>query len=133
MPAHVTVLFPFLDASRIDEGVCAAIGEVVGRHPSFEARFDRCGRFPGVLYQLLRLGLLAFGQGVPLRVVLRPHASVAAGPAGKAAFDFSHMPLPGQRLLACRHRPALSRATSTATSIPVMHPPTYLARSPWWF
>ncbi|MER6471412.1 2'-5' RNA ligase family protein [Streptomyces collinus] len=50
VPAHVTVLFPFLDASRIDEDVCAAISEVVGRQPSFEARFDRCGRFPGVLY-----------------------------------------------------------------------------------
>ncbi|GAA3831616.1 2'-5' RNA ligase family protein [Streptomyces chiangmaiensis] len=50
VPAHVTVLFPFLDASRIDEGVCAAIGEVLGRHESFEARFDHCGRFPGVLY-----------------------------------------------------------------------------------
>ncbi|WP_234359961.1 2'-5' RNA ligase family protein [Streptomyces sp. DSM 15324] len=50
VPAHVTVLFPFLDASRLDEGVCAAIGEVMGRHASFEARFDRCGRFPGVLY-----------------------------------------------------------------------------------
>lgn len=50
VPAHVTVLFPFLDASRIDEGVYAAIGEVLGRHQSFEARFDYCGRFPGVLY-----------------------------------------------------------------------------------
>ncbi|MFD1657217.1 2'-5' RNA ligase family protein [Streptomyces caeni] len=50
VPAHVTVLFPFLDVSRIDEGVCAAIGEVLGRHQSFKARFDHCGRFPGVLY-----------------------------------------------------------------------------------
>ncbi|WP_405771063.1 2'-5' RNA ligase family protein [Streptomyces sp. NBC_01538] len=50
VPAHVTVLFPFLDARRIDEDVCAAIGEVLGRHESFEARFDHCGRFPGVLY-----------------------------------------------------------------------------------
>ncbi|MFJ8107100.1 2'-5' RNA ligase family protein [Streptomyces sp. NPDC096132] len=50
VPAHVTVLFPFLDASRIDGGVCAAIGEVLGRHQSFDARFDHCGRFPGVLY-----------------------------------------------------------------------------------
>ncbi|MFJ6524896.1 2'-5' RNA ligase family protein [Streptomyces longwoodensis] len=50
VPAHVTVLFPFLDASLVDEGVCAEIGEVIGRHQSFEARFDRCGRFPGVLY-----------------------------------------------------------------------------------
>ncbi|MDX3520531.1 2'-5' RNA ligase family protein [Streptomyces scabiei] len=50
VPAHVTVFFPFLDASRIDEGVCAATAEVVGRHQSFEARFDHSGRFPGVLY-----------------------------------------------------------------------------------
>ncbi|MFI7238151.1 2'-5' RNA ligase family protein [Streptomyces cyaneofuscatus] len=56
VPAHVTVLFPFLDldVSRIDEGVRAAIGEALGRHRSFEARsfearFDHCGRFPGVL------------------------------------------------------------------------------------
>ncbi|MCX5172820.1 2'-5' RNA ligase family protein [Streptomyces antibioticus] len=50
VPAHVTVLFPFLEASRIDDDVCAEIGEVLGRHQSFEARFKRCGRFPGVLY-----------------------------------------------------------------------------------
>ncbi|MFG2867472.1 2'-5' RNA ligase family protein [Streptomyces sp. NPDC048338] len=50
VPAHVTVLFPFLDASRIGPGVSGEIGEVLGRHPSFEARFDHCGRFPGALY-----------------------------------------------------------------------------------
>jgi 2'-5' RNA ligase len=50
VPAHVTVLFPFLDAGRIDQEVCAAIGEVLGQHRSFQARFGRCGRFPGVLY-----------------------------------------------------------------------------------
>ncbi|WP_445043648.1 2'-5' RNA ligase family protein [Streptomyces sp. SAS_272] len=50
VPAHVTVLFPFLHANRIDEGVCAAIGGALGRHQSFEAWFGRCGRFPGVLY-----------------------------------------------------------------------------------
>ncbi|WP_340378844.1 2'-5' RNA ligase family protein [Streptomyces sp. SS7] len=50
VPAHVTVLFPFLDADRIDEGVRADLGVILARHASFEARFDRCGRFPGVLY-----------------------------------------------------------------------------------
>ncbi|MFE5143534.1 2'-5' RNA ligase family protein [Streptomyces fagopyri] len=50
VPAHVTVLFPFLDGSRIDDGAYAAIGEVIGRHRPFEARFDHCGRFPGILY-----------------------------------------------------------------------------------
>jgi len=50
VPAHVTVLFPFLDESCIDDGACAAIGEVIGRHRPFEARFEHCGRFPGILY-----------------------------------------------------------------------------------
>ncbi|WP_060886173.1 2'-5' RNA ligase family protein [Streptomyces caniscabiei] len=50
VPAHVTVLFPFLDESRIDNDACAALGEVIGRHRSFETRFEHCGRFPGILY-----------------------------------------------------------------------------------
>jgi 2'-5' RNA ligase len=50
VPAHVTVLFPFLDKSRIDDGALTAIGEVIGRHCPFEARFEHCGRFPGILH-----------------------------------------------------------------------------------
>ncbi|MFE2219782.1 2'-5' RNA ligase family protein [Streptomyces canus] len=50
VPAHVTALFPFLDESRIDNGALGAIGEVIGRHRPFEARFEHCGRFPGILY-----------------------------------------------------------------------------------
>lgn len=48
--AHVTVLFPFLPADRIDAEVSAGLGEVLGRHRGFEVRFTRCGRFPEVLY-----------------------------------------------------------------------------------
>ncbi|MFF4507950.1 2'-5' RNA ligase family protein [Streptomyces sp. NPDC001401] len=50
VPAHVTVLFPFLPASLVDAGTCAALDEIFGRHPSFEVRFEESGRFPGVLY-----------------------------------------------------------------------------------
>jgi 2'-5' RNA ligase len=50
MPTHVTVLFPFLPESRIDSGTLAAIDAVIGRHKPFEARFERFGRFPGILY-----------------------------------------------------------------------------------
>ncbi|MHC0429908.1 2'-5' RNA ligase family protein [Streptomyces sp. O3] len=50
VPAHVTVLFPFLDAGRIDRDVRAGISEALARHEPFEARFAHCGRFPGVLY-----------------------------------------------------------------------------------
>jgi 2'-5' RNA ligase len=50
VPAHVTVLFPFLHASLVDAGTCAVLDEMFGRHPSFDVRFEECGRFPGVLY-----------------------------------------------------------------------------------
>ncbi|WP_030463967.1 2'-5' RNA ligase family protein [Kitasatospora sp. NRRL B-11411] len=50
VPAHVTVLFPFLDESRIDALVHSALADVLGSHPAFDLRFERCGRFPGVLY-----------------------------------------------------------------------------------
>ncbi|NJC73501.1 2'-5' RNA ligase family protein [Planosporangium thailandense] len=49
-PAHVTVLYPFLGSSRIDDGVLERLREVFGRQPAFEVGFRRCGRFPDVLY-----------------------------------------------------------------------------------
>ncbi|MGW5126592.1 2'-5' RNA ligase family protein [Streptomyces sp. NPDC004069] len=50
VPAHVTVLFPFLDESRIDARVCSALADMLGSHHAFDLRFESCGRFPGVLY-----------------------------------------------------------------------------------
>ncbi|MGW5418637.1 2'-5' RNA ligase family protein [Streptomyces sp. NPDC003943] len=51
VPAHVTVLFPFLDASRTDALVVhSALADVLGSHPAFDLRFERCGRFPEALY-----------------------------------------------------------------------------------
>ncbi|MFF7364912.1 2'-5' RNA ligase family protein [Streptomyces sp. NPDC008125] len=49
VPAHITVLFPFLDESRTDASVHAALADVLGSHPAFDLRFERCGRLPGVL------------------------------------------------------------------------------------
>ncbi|MGJ5748659.1 2'-5' RNA ligase family protein [Streptomyces puniciscabiei] len=50
VPAHVTVLFPFLDESRIDARVRSALTDVLGSHHAFDLQFESCGRFPGVLY-----------------------------------------------------------------------------------
>ncbi|MGW1773893.1 2'-5' RNA ligase family protein [Streptomyces sp. NPDC002104] len=50
VPAHVTVLFPFLNESRIDPGVHAALEDVLGSHQAFDLRFERCGRLPEVSY-----------------------------------------------------------------------------------
>ncbi|WP_228645191.1 2'-5' RNA ligase family protein [Microtetraspora sp. AC03309] len=50
VPAHVTILYPFLEHARIDGRVVTELRELFAAHPSFEARFVRCGRFPGILY-----------------------------------------------------------------------------------
>ncbi|MFJ4008026.1 2'-5' RNA ligase family protein [Streptomyces sp. NPDC090023] len=50
VPTHVTVLFPFLDESRIDALVYSALVDVLGSHQAFDLRFESCGRLPEVLY-----------------------------------------------------------------------------------
>nr|WP_055505017.1 2'-5' RNA ligase family protein [Nonomuraea pusilla] len=50
VPAHVTVLVPFLDIERIDSGVMDDLRALVGEHDPFTVRFEGCRRFPGVLY-----------------------------------------------------------------------------------
>ncbi|MGP3963827.1 2'-5' RNA ligase family protein [Nonomuraea sp. 3N208] len=50
IPAHVTVLFPFLDFDRIGAAVVDDLRTVIGEHSPFTVRFDRCRRFPDVLY-----------------------------------------------------------------------------------
>lgn len=50
VPAHVTVLFPFLEESRLDPSVHTALEDVLRRHPAFDLRFEKCGRLPEVLH-----------------------------------------------------------------------------------
>ncbi|MFK0045084.1 2'-5' RNA ligase family protein [Streptomyces sp. NPDC090741] len=50
VPAHVTVLFPFLHEHLIDTTVQAALAEIVGSHRAFDVRFAESRRFPEVLY-----------------------------------------------------------------------------------
>ncbi|MFE4637217.1 2'-5' RNA ligase family protein [Streptomyces sp. NPDC056773] len=50
VPAHVTVLFPFLEESRIGPPVHAALEDVLHCHQPFDLRFERWGRLPEVLY-----------------------------------------------------------------------------------
>ncbi|WP_106403789.1 2'-5' RNA ligase family protein [Actinocorallia populi] len=48
--AHVTVLFPFLDANRIDATVVSELAQMFARHQKFTARFRRTARRPSILY-----------------------------------------------------------------------------------
>lgn len=50
IPAHVTVLFPFLDVDLISAAVIGDLTTLIAGHDSFAVRFDECGRFPDVLY-----------------------------------------------------------------------------------
>jgi 2'-5' RNA ligase len=50
MPAHVTVLYPFVPARAVDTALENELAAVVGRFAAFDFRLERFGRFPGVLY-----------------------------------------------------------------------------------
>jgi 2'-5' RNA ligase len=52
VPAHVTLLTPFLSADRIDTGVIGELGWFFAGVDAFEIRFDRVGEFldAGVVY-----------------------------------------------------------------------------------
>jgi hypothetical protein len=44
-PAHVTVLFPFVPAGEIDDGVLRRVADVVGAVPAFDYAFGRTAWF----------------------------------------------------------------------------------------
>lgn len=50
VPAHITVLYPFLDRDRVDADVLADLAALVAKHQAFDLRLTECRRFPGVLY-----------------------------------------------------------------------------------
>jgi 2'-5' RNA ligase len=50
VPAHVTVLFPFLPEGRIDDTVLDELAEIFQRVKAFEVKFGSCGRFSDLLY-----------------------------------------------------------------------------------
>ncbi len=50
MPAHVTVLYPFLPEQRLDATVIGQLREVCAAVPAQDVSFRQTGRFPGVLY-----------------------------------------------------------------------------------
>jgi hypothetical protein len=50
MEPHVTVLYPFVPAARIDDALVDALREVLGGVPAFDFALAAVDRFPGVLY-----------------------------------------------------------------------------------
>lgn len=76
VPAHVTVLFPFLPPALIDDGVLAALGVVVAGVPAFSTAFTEVRWFPeDVVYLAPQPGapFAALTAAVQERFGLRPY------------------------------------------------------------
>ncbi|HYY43869.1 MAG TPA: 2'-5' RNA ligase family protein [Actinomycetota bacterium] len=50
MPAHVTLMFPFLGPRHIGEQTLDSLGALFSAEDPFDVAFRRFGTFPGVLY-----------------------------------------------------------------------------------
>ncbi|MFD6415720.1 2'-5' RNA ligase family protein [Streptomyces sp. NPDC060194] len=105
VPAHITVLYPFLHVSRIDAAVDGELRALFGRHTAFELVLAEFRRYPGVLYlapePAAPIGALTaeltarWPEAVPYRGIfggdgLDPHLTVAndEGPeTWRAAYD----------------------------------------------
>jgi 2'-5' RNA ligase len=50
VPAHVTILFPFLPPGRLLPEVRRELAAIAATQVPFDVRFERVGRFPGVVH-----------------------------------------------------------------------------------
>lgn len=50
VPAHVTILYPFIPVNDLDLPVRHALAGIAAEHQPFDVRFARVGRFPTVVY-----------------------------------------------------------------------------------
>jgi 2'-5' RNA ligase superfamily len=50
MPAHVTALYPFLPAERLETQALTRLRRLCAERPVLKVEFRRTARFPGVLY-----------------------------------------------------------------------------------
>ena len=81
VPAHVTVLYPFVSPADLDPGVRQAVADIAAAHEPFSVRFARVGRFPTVVY-------LAPEPAAPFhRLTEAIHAGFPDRPPYDGAFD----------------------------------------------
>jgi 2'-5' RNA ligase len=81
VPAHVTILYPFMPPGALDAGVRRTLAEIAAADEAFEVRFARVGRFPTAVY-------LAPEPSEPFnRLTEAIHARFPAFPPYEGAFD----------------------------------------------
>ena len=92
VPAHVTILFPFVPAEDLTPAIRDRLVEAVRGTRQFDVRFPRTGRFPGSLWlapepaqpfhELIACVAAAFPEHPPyegLHDVVVPHLTLALG------------------------------------------------------
>ncbi|MGI5290019.1 2'-5' RNA ligase family protein [Nonomuraea polychroma] len=129
VPAHVTVLVPFLDIDRMDPEVMDVLKALIGEHSPFTIRFDKCQRFPGVLY-------LAPTPDQPFRALTEAVAArwPEAPPYGGQYAEIiphltvAHSPVPVRPRAAWRGR---GRAGGSQAGPAVPRRPPARKRNPW--
>jgi 2'-5' RNA ligase len=97
LPAHLTLLYPFVDPSRLDASVRVTVGAVAARHAPFDYRLVAAARWPDTIYVAVEptkpfvalqadLGA-AFSEhpiyGEPPGFAFVPHVTVAEGDASE--------------------------------------------------
>jgi len=124
IPAHVTVLYPFVPRDRLTDEVRGAISEVVSAIPAFDYRFDRVARFGSTTVYLAPEPATAFDrlteaiharwpQHAPyggLFDVVIPHLTVGDRLSGSTADALED----AARSALTRHGPIVGRATDVA-------------------
>ncbi|MFE2673075.1 2'-5' RNA ligase family protein [Streptomyces hygroscopicus] len=120
-PAHVTVLYPFLHATRIDAATHRDLTGLFAGHDAFTLTFSAFGRYPGVLYldpwphapvtALTKDLTRRWPEAVPYRGIfgggLTPHLTIAnsAEPAAQqTAYDALQAELEPRLPLMCHVR-----------------------------
>jgi 2'-5' RNA ligase len=93
VPAHLTLLYPFVEPGRLDAEVRRTIASVAGRHAPFDFRLAGPGRWPDTIYVAvtpvdpfvaLQSDLAAAFPGYPIYgkpsdFAFIPHVTVAEG------------------------------------------------------
>lgn len=93
MPAHLTLVFPFMDSRGVDEAVRVRLRDALAPFGPIEMVFDRLGAFPGGVWlepadsapplRLIQALAAAFPEHPPYGGAferLIPHATIAQGP-----------------------------------------------------
>lgn len=117
IPAHVTILYPFVDPDDLVAGVRRELAAIVARHEPFRVRFERVGLWPGVVY-LAPEPADRFSRLIDDLVAAFPHHPPYGG-----AFD---VVIPHLTITESADAPLESIAAEAAASLPFERPVTRL-------